>query len=80
MLLENVPNMRNTLISDEKGNVINIMKYIDKAIDKDYIGKFQVMDCSDYGIATSRRRLITIYTRNKKGKKFLIKYNNFFLS
>ena len=78
VLLENVPNMRNTLISDEKGNVINIMKYIDKAIDKDYIGKFQVMDCSDYGIATSRKRLITIYTRNKKGKNFLIKYNNFF--
>ncbi len=78
ILLENVPNMKNTLISDENGNIINIMEYISKTLHKDYIGKFQVMDCSDYGIATSRKRLITIYTRNKRGKSFLMKHSRFF--
>ena len=78
VILENVPNMRNTLISDDKGNVVNIMKYIEENIDDDYIGRFQVMDCSDYGISTSRRRLITIYTRNKLGKDYILRCNYFF--
>ena len=78
VLLENVPNMRNTIISDDRENMINIMEYIEKNIHEDYIGRFQVMDCSDYGIATSRKRLITIYTRNKLGKEYLLRCSNFF--
>ena len=78
VILENVPNMKNTLISDENGNIINIMEYISNSINKDYVGKFEVMDCSDYGIATSRKRLITVYTRNKRGKDFLINHGCFF--
>lgn len=78
VLLENVPNMKNTLISDCKGNIVNIMDFIRDNINEDYIGDYQVMDCSDYGMATSRKRLITIYTRNEKGKNFLKRYGSFF--
>ncbi len=78
IMLENVPNMQNTIIEDDKGNYVNIMDFIRKKIPKEYEGGFSVLNCADYGIPQSRKRLITIYTRNENGKKYFRNEGTFF--
>lgn len=70
VLLENVPGMRNTeiFVSDNKHE--NIIDYVQRRLGKDYIGTAEVVACHDYGIPQRRKRLITIFTRDKNGKKF----------
>lgn len=70
LLLENVPTMNNTVIEDENGNYVNIIEYIHQQLGEEYVGRAEVVNCSDYGIAQMRRRLITIFTRNRKGKMY----------
>ncbi len=70
LLLENVATMHYTIIEDEDGNYVNIIDYIHKQLGDEYIGKAEVVNCSNYGIAQMRKRLITIFTRNLNGKKF----------
>lgn len=73
VLFENVPTMNNTIIRDEQGEYINIIDYISKSLGDDYIGKAEVVNCADYGIPQMRKRLITIFTRDVNGKKYLKK-------
>lgn len=77
LLLENVPTMDNTVISDEDGNYVNIISYIHKELGSDYVGKAEVVNCADYGIPQTRRRLITIFTRSDKGKEYYSKHHTF---
>lgn len=77
VLFENVPTMNNTLISDEEGSYINIIEYIHKQLGEDYVGKAEVVNCSDYGMAQMRRRLITIFTKDPKGKKYFAEHQSF---
>ena len=63
VLLENVPNMRNALIEDEKGKVINILDYIKKRLSKFYEGSFEILNAAEFGIPTIRKRLISIFTK-----------------
>lgn len=69
VILENVANMVNTLILDEDDNLINIIDYIKRELSQDYSGEPKVIDVADYGVPQHRRRLITVLTRNEKGKK-----------
>ncbi|KIL07561.1 DNA methyltransferase [Clostridium botulinum] len=78
IILENVENMQNTIINDENNDYINIMEYIDKNLRNEYVGKGEVINCADYGIPQTRRRLITIYTRDKNGKKYFNEHKTFF--
>ena len=77
ILLENVPNMQNTVISDENGEVVNIIDYVTRRLGEEYVGKAEVVNCADYGIPQMRRRLITIFTRNTKGKEYYAKNGSF---
>lgn len=70
LLLENVPTMNNTIISEETGNYINIIDYIQRELGNEYVGRAQVVNCADYGIPQTRKRLITIFTRDPKGKEY----------
>lgn len=77
LLLENVPTMDNTVISDESGNFVNIISYIQSQLGNEYIGKAEVVNCADYGIPQTRRRLITVFTRSQKGKDYFKKHGSF---
>jgi len=77
LLLENVPTMHYTIIEDEDGNYVNIIDYIRQQLGEEYVGKAEVVNCSDYGIAQMRKRLITIFTRNHKGKRYFEEYGSF---
>ncbi|WP_374718215.1 DNA cytosine methyltransferase [Neobacillus sp.] len=78
ILLENVPNMKNTIINDENDNYVNIMDYIQSRLGSEYVGKGEVVSCSDYGIPQVRKRLITIFTRDEEGKKYFKELGTFF--
>lgn len=70
ILLENVPTMNNTIIRDENDRYINIIQYIQESLGDEYVGNAEVVNCADYGIPQMRKRLITIFTRDKKGKEY----------
>lgn len=76
VLLENVPTMENTIIRTEKDEYKKIVDYIIEELSPDYVGKAEVVNCADYGIPQTRVRLITILTRNSKGKKFFKKHSS----
>lgn len=76
-LMENVPGMNNTVINDENGNYVNIIEYIRARLGKDYSGHAQVVTCSDYGIPQVRKRLITVFTRDEIGKRYINLYGAF---
>ena len=69
VILENVSNMTNTLIYDEKGELLNIIDYIKYKLGKIYCGEPIVIDAADYGVPQHRKRLITVLTRDKNAKK-----------
>lgn len=77
VIFENVSNMGNTYIYDEENNLVNIIEYIHKELGDEYVGEPKVIDCANYGVPEHRVRLITILTRNKKGKQYFYKNNTF---
>lgn len=76
-LMENVPNMRNTIINDENDNYVNIIEYVRSRLGEEYVGAAQVVACADYGIPQVRKRLITIFTRDEYGKKHFDLFGTF---
>ncbi len=70
LLLENVPGMRNTEIRVEGDRFENIIDYVRRRLGPDYVGCAEVVACQDYGVPQRRKRLITIFTRDAKGKAF----------
>ena len=71
VLFENVPGMKDTTIRTEHGSE-NILEYISMRLGENYLGRGEVLSCSDYGIPQIRKRLISLYTRNENGKKYFI--------
>lgn len=69
IIFENVSNMINTIIEDDNG-VINIIDYINRELGDTYVGRPIVVDVADYGVPQHRNRLITVLTKNDKGKKY----------
>lgn len=80
VLLENVPGMRNTAITTDAGELENIIEYIQKRLGDEYEGRAEIVACHDYGIPQQRKRLITIFTRDKKGIEYFRKNKNSFFS
>ena len=72
VMLENVPGMRNTEIRVAGDKFENIIEYVRSRLGDDYIGSAEVVACQDYGIPQRRNRLITIFTRDPKGKKYFL--------
>ncbi len=77
LLLENVPTMDQTIILDENGVPVNIIDYIQHSLGDEYVGRAEVVNCADYGIPQMRKRLITIFTRDKAGKELFLRKNSF---
>lgn len=75
LILENVPEMENTLI-DVDGNMVNIIDYIKLSL-PNYTGRCEVVEFANYGVPEKRQRLITIFTRNKKLQAHFSKNNTF---
>lgn len=80
LLLENVPGMRHTAITDENGNVINIIDYVRLRLGEDYVGTAEIVQCERYGIPQTRKRLITIFTREERGKEWFAANGGSFFS
>jgi DNA (cytosine-5)-methyltransferase 1 len=80
VLLENVPGMRRTVIEDAEGNRVNIMDHISRTLGSEYVGKGEVVCCSDFGVPQLRKRLITIYTRDPAGVEYFNRNGNTFFS
>ena len=76
VIIENVENMKNTLIYDDKNNLISIPDYIFTHT-PGYVGKSETINVADYGVPQYRKRLITILTRDEKGKEFFKRKNSF---
>ena len=70
VLLENVPGMRNTEIRVEENVHENIIDYVQRRLGPEYVGCAEVVACQDYGIPQKRKRLITIFTRDPRGKEY----------
>lgn len=79
IIFENVENMKNTIIQDENNNFVNILDYIKNRLGNEYIGSMEVVNCADYAIPQSRKRLITIFTRDEFGKEYFRNQELFFL-
>lgn len=69
--------MQNTIIPIGNGEYKNIIEYIREELGEEYVGVPEVVNCADYGIPQARIRLITIFTRSKKGKSHYMKYGSF---
>jgi len=77
VLLENVQGMQNTIIPVGNDEYKNIIDFIRDELAPDYDGGPEVVNCADYGIPQTRVRLITIFTRSKKGKKYYKEHGTF---
>ena len=75
LLLENVPTMDQTMILNEDGIPVNIIDYVKTRLGNEYVGTAEVVNCADYGIPQTRKRLITVFSRDDEGKK-LFKTNS----
>ncbi len=80
LLLENVPQMANTVIRNESDEPELILDYIDRQLGPDYVGVVEVMACQDFGIPQRRKRLVTIYTRDPAAKAYLSGNDNSFVA
>ena len=69
IIFENVENMVNTaiVVDDE---VVNIIDYIKNRLGPKYVGGPNVIDCADYGVPQHRKRLLTIFSRSERGRKY----------
>ena len=66
VLFENVPGMRRTSIPSGGGYKL-ILEIVDARLRKlGYEGQAEVVECSDYGVPQTRKRLITIYTLDER--------------
>jgi len=64
VLLENVPEMAQTLIMDETGEVQYILDFVQRALGEEYIGQAEVVEFANFGVPQCRKRLISIFTRH----------------
>ncbi|MCM1193580.1 MAG: DNA cytosine methyltransferase [Butyrivibrio sp.] len=77
ILFENVANMENTSIYDENDELINIIDYIRRELGEEYVGGSQVIDCADYGVPEHRARLLTVFSKSEKARRYFEKNRNF---
>ncbi|MDP9174872.1 MAG: DNA cytosine methyltransferase [Planctomycetota bacterium] len=64
VLLENVPEMADTLIIGESDKPINVIDFIREGLGSGYHGRAEIVEFADYGVPQCRQRLITIFSRS----------------
>ena len=70
VVLENVCEMRNTIIENDDGQYRLILDIIRGKLGKEYVGGPYDVEMADYGISQRRKRLITVFTRNELAIKY----------
>jgi DNA (cytosine-5)-methyltransferase 1 len=70
VLLENVPQMKDTVIRNERDRAETILGFVSRQLGPDYVGAGEVVACDDFGIPQRRRRLVSIFTRDPAAKEF----------
>lgn len=70
ILLENVPEMQDTIIETPTGEYKPILDFIKDELGEEYEGKGEVVEFADYGVPQKRQRLITVFTKDKFIKDF----------
>ncbi len=78
VILENVPDMQNTIIRLRDNSYCNIIDYIFSELKTLYCGFAQVINCLDYGMGQSRKRLITILSKTEAGRNHAKIHGTFF--
>ena len=56
---------------------VKIIDYIAQQLGAGYTGKAEVVNCADYGIPQTRKRLITIFSRDPEGIEYFQKNGSF---
>lgn len=69
LVLENVVEMRNTVIEDQLKEVRFILGIVFDTLAPDYVGQAYDVEFADYGIPQRRQRLITVLTRDAPARK-----------
>lgn len=64
VLFENVPEMANTVVLDERGEALLVLDLIRERLGPEYVGRGEVVEFADYGVPECRQRLITIFSRD----------------
>lgn len=64
IVLENVVEMRNTIIEDERKEVRFILDIVFDSLAPEYVGEAYDVEFADYGVPQRRQRLITVLTRD----------------
>ena len=64
VVLENVSEMKDTIILDEDGQLMSIPDYVARELGADYVGGAEVVEFADYGVPQCRQRLISVYSRS----------------
>jgi DNA (cytosine-5)-methyltransferase 1 len=64
LVLENVLEMRNTLVEDERNQLRFILDIVFDSLAPDYAGQAYDIEFADYGVPQRRQRLITVLTRD----------------
>ena len=70
-LIENVPNMKNTVVTWKNNKPKRLIDLITPAIGKGYIVHSFVVDFANYGVPHFRKRLITIGKRTQQGPSMM---------
>lgn len=70
IILENVPEMQDTIIETPSGEYKLILDYIKLKLGYDYVGGGEVVEFADYGVPQKRQRLITVFSRDSHLKEF----------
>jgi DNA (cytosine-5)-methyltransferase 1 len=77
VIFENVPEMAATIIVTESGEAFNIIDFIRQELGSSYHGTADVVEFANYGVPQCRQRLITIFSRSPRMRKWLEDHGSF---
>ena len=80
LVMENVPEMENTLISSSlfQGKLISIPEYIMERLGSEFTSSIKVIEFADYGVPQRRQRLISVFSKHHNIKKFITEFGTIF--
>ena len=66
IVLENVPEMQDTIILDDNGRAWPIVDYARHELGTEYVGSAEIVEFANYGVPQCRQRLISIFSRSRR--------------
>lgn len=78
IVLENVPEMQNTIIELPNKKIVNLLNFMQEQLSSIYKSCYEIIEFADYGIPQRRKRLFTIFSRNEKINYFISKGETIF--